>query len=114
LVWNERDESVEWVAELTRAMRWDVLQPYKVGMDFSLIVSQGPFVDVERVRFPNAQTLTHEGLTQRVLTTSYIAAMGEGERASLMANVAAVIETLPDPVVMPYVTDVYRAVAVAT
>jgi hypothetical protein len=49
-----------------------------------------------------------------VLTTSYIAAMGEGERASLMANVAAVIETLPDPVVMPYVTDVYRAVAVAT
>ncbi len=109
LIWNERDESVAWVAELTRAMQWDVRQPYKVGMDFSLILAEGPFVDVERVSFTNAQTLTHEGLTQRVLTTSYIAAMGEDERAPLMGEVAAVIDTLPDLVEMPYVTDVYIA-----
>jgi ubiquinone/menaquinone biosynthesis C-methylase UbiE len=109
LIWNERDESVDWVAELTRAMEWDVRQPYKVGMDFSRIVAAGPFVDVQRVRFSNAQTLTHEGLTQRVLTTSYLAAMSAEERAPLMTNVATVIDKLPEPVVMPYVTDVYCA-----
>jgi hypothetical protein len=78
-------------------------------MDFSRIVAAGPFVDVRRVRFSNAQTLTHEGLTQRVLTTSYLAAMSAEERAPLMTNVATVIDKLPEPVVMPYVTDVYCA-----
>ncbi len=109
LIWNERDESVEWVAELSRAMQWDVRQPYQVGMDFSLVLADGPFTDVQRARFSNTQTLTHDGLIQRVLTTSYIAAMGDEERASLMADVAAVVERLPDTVVMPYVTDVYTA-----
>jgi SAM-dependent methyltransferase len=113
LIWNERDESVPWVAALTSAMEWDVRQPYKVGMDFSQILADGPFVDVERVSFVNSQTLTHDGLTQRVLTTSYIAAMDDRARETLMSAVAAVIDELPEPVVMPYTTDVYVARAIA-
>lgn len=109
LIWNERDESVEWVHELTRAMQWDTRAPYLVGTDHSVVVAQGPFVDVQRVNFRTSQTLTHEGLTQRVLTTSYIAAMGEEERRSTMNVVATVIDQLPDPVELPYVTDVYSA-----
>jgi len=111
LVWNERDESVEWVAALGRAMQWPEHQPYKVGSDFTPVITAGPFVNVERRKFAHAQVLDHTHLAQRVLTTSYIAVMGEDERSALMENVAAVIRDLPDPVELPYVTDVYRATA---
>jgi len=84
LIWNERDETVAWVEELSRAMRWDVRQPYKVGTDFSDVVAAGPFEDVARVEFKHVQTLTREGLYQRVLTTSYISLMSDEERDVLM------------------------------
>jgi ubiquinone/menaquinone biosynthesis C-methylase UbiE len=109
LIWNERDESVEWVAELSRAMLWDVKQPYKVGTDFSQLVKDGPFDDVERVKFQHSQTLTRQGLYQRVMTTSYISAMEAAPRVALMRRVAVVVEQLPEPIVLPYVTDVYSA-----
>lgn len=109
LIWNERDESVPWVGDLGRAMRWDVLQPYRVGTDFSEQITRGPFHNVERRRFAHEQTLDHDDLYRRVLTTSYISLMDGPERVALMDRVAAVVSTLPNPVVLPYVTDVYRA-----
>jgi SAM-dependent methyltransferase len=109
LIWNERDESVPWVAELGRAMRWPEYQPYQIGMDFSPVVADGPFVDVARRRFSHRQVLDHEGLRQRVLTTSYIAVMSANERRVLLADVDEVIAHLPEPVELPYVTDAYRA-----
>jgi SAM-dependent methyltransferase len=111
LIWNERDESVAWVAELSRAMLWDLKQPYKVGTDFAQVVADGPFVDVERVKFRHSQTLSREGLYQRVMTTSYISALDEEPLEALMKNVAVVVEHLPEPIVLPYVTDVYTAKA---
>lgn len=111
LVWNERDESVPWVAELSRAMRWDVLQPYEVGRDFTEVVAAGPFLNVERRTFTHRQVLDHERLRQQVLSTSYIAVMDDTEQFALMDRVASVLTSLPDPVTMPYVTTVYRATA---
>lgn len=111
LVWNERDETVEWVAALGRAMQWPEHQPYKVGRDFTPVIAAGPFVNVERRKFVHAQVLDHTRLAQRVLTTSYIAVMGEDERNALMEDVAGVIRELPNPVELPYVTDAYRATA---
>ncbi len=112
LVWNERDESVEWVAALGRAMRWPEHQPYAVGMDYTPVIEAGPFVNVQRRQFAHSQVLDHEGLAQRVLTTSYIAVMGDDERDALMRDVAKVIRDLPAPVRLPYVTDAYRATAI--
>jgi SAM-dependent methyltransferase len=109
LIWNERDESVEWVAALSHAMMWDIQAPYQVGTDFSLQIADGPFTDVERIHFHHSQTLSREGLYQRVLTTSYISAMDDTARDKLMTNVAAVVEQLPEPIVLPYVTEVYSA-----
>jgi len=109
LIWNERDESVEWVAELSRAMLWDVKQPYRVGTDFAEVVARGPFVNVERVKFRHSQTLSREGLYQRVMTTSYISALDGEPLDALMKNVAVVVEQLPEPIILPYITDVYSA-----
>jgi ubiquinone/menaquinone biosynthesis C-methylase UbiE len=111
LIWNERDESVEWVAELSRAMQWDTRQPYEVGKDFTDEISAGPFTDVERVTFKHSQRLSREGLLQRVLTTSYISTMEHEERQRLLASVNDVIDQLVEPIILPYVTTAYTAKA---
>jgi SAM-dependent methyltransferase len=111
VLWNERDESVPWVAELGEAMRWPTHQPYKVGQDFTPVLGSGPFVNIERRKFPHRQVLDHDGLFQRVLTTSYIAVMDEAEQALVLDDVKRVVDPLPDVIELPYVTDVYRATA---
>lgn len=112
LIWNERDESVGWVDALSRAMEWDVKQPYEVGFDFTGVLTGGGFRDVERVTLSHSQVLTREGIRQRVLTTSYIATMAEGERAALMEGVDEVINQLDEPIALPYVTSAYSARAI--
>jgi SAM-dependent methyltransferase len=109
LLWNERDESVEWVSDLGRAMQWDRRQPYRVGMDFSEQIRRGTFGDIERRQFAHSQLLDHEALYRRVLSTSYISLMEKPEQDDLMRGVERVVVRLPEPVSLPYVTDVYRA-----
>jgi SAM-dependent methyltransferase len=111
VLWNERDESIPWVAELGEAMRWPAHQPYQVGQDFTSILESGPFINIERRKFHHRQTLDHEGLLQRVLTTSYIAVMDDEDQAGVLRDVKGVVDPLPDIVELPYVTDVYRATA---
>jgi SAM-dependent methyltransferase len=112
VLWNERDESVTWVAELGEAMRWPTNQPYDVGQDFTPVLAAGPFVNIERRRFTHCQVLDHELLLERVLTTSYIAVMDDDARRPLMREVRRVVDALPEKVELPYVTDVYRATAI--
>ena len=111
LVWNERDDTVEWVAELGRAMRWSEHRPYDMATDFTPVILEGPFEHVEHRRFRHHQRLDHARLIQRVRSSSYIAVMAGAERSELMADVAEVVRTLPEPVDLPYVTTAYRATA---
>jgi len=111
VLWNEVDDSVAWAAELGEAMRWPTHQPYEVGRDFTPIFASGPFVNIERRQFSHRQLLDHDGLRQRVLTTSYIAVMDAEDQDSIMRDVQRVIDRLPETIELPYVTDVYRATA---
>ena len=90
LIWNERDESVEWVRRLSIAMRWHECQPYPVGMDFRpVIAAGGQFLDAERHAFRHMQRVDHAALLDRVASTSYIVAMEQGERERLVGAGAA-------------------------
>jgi ubiquinone/menaquinone biosynthesis C-methylase UbiE len=109
LIWNERDETVEWVSALSHAMQWDTRQPYEVGKDFTDVITSGPFTKVERVVFKHSQLLSREGLLQRVLTTSYISTMEQEERDRLVTSVRRVAEKLIEPIILPYVTTAYSA-----
>lgn len=109
LIWNERDESEEWVRELSHAMEWDTRQPYDVGKDFTAVIAGGPFIDIERVTFAHSQTLSRKGLYERVLSTSYITAMPERQLEELLNQVRQVVEELIEPIVLPYVTTAYSA-----
>jgi SAM-dependent methyltransferase len=109
MVWNERDESVPWVAELTRIIHWDKRQPYKVGTDWRAVIeADGRFTAVEREKFSFDQTVDADRLVERVTSTSYIAAMTPEERAPIVAETRALVAGFPEIFVLPYVTDTYR------
>ncbi|HEX4491131.1 MAG TPA: methyltransferase domain-containing protein [Acidimicrobiia bacterium] len=108
LVWNERDESVEWVAELSHVMRWDVQMPYRVGTDFREVLDgSGRFTSAQRERFRFSQNLDRDGLCERVSTTSFIASMEPAEREHILDGVRALVADFPDRFELPYVTEVF-------
>jgi SAM-dependent methyltransferase len=108
LIWNERDESIPWVAELSHVMRWDVQMPYRVGTDFRRVLDEsGRFTRAQRGRFEFAQELDREGLCERVSTTSFIAAMEPTEREQILDGVRALVAGFPERFELPYVTEVF-------
>ena len=112
LIWNERDESVDWMAALTRAMRWDAHRPYSSNIDFASVVASGPFGGVQHFQFPHRQWLTADQVYRRVLTTSYISIMADAEQRALLGDVRRVVERLEEPIDFVYLTDLYVARAV--
>lgn len=111
LIWNERDTQTPWIRDLNHAMQWDVRGPYNPDVDFGAILARGPFHDVRRDVFRHREALAHTQVLQRVLTTSYVTLMDDDERASVVGDVAAVLASLADPVDVPYVSNVYTALA---
>ncbi len=109
LVWNERDESIDWMAALTHAMRWDVHRPYSSNDDVARVVETGPFENVERRQFAHRQLLTRDQVYRRVLTTSYVSIMDDADQRALLEDVRRVIEPLGEPIDFAYRTDVYTA-----
>ena len=108
LVWNERDETVDWVHKLSLAMKWPDYQPYAVGMDFRPVLDHsGLFGDVERHQFHFQQILDRRRLLLRVESTSYITALPLPERDHLMGPVRELVSKLTEPIHLPYITDLY-------
>ena len=110
LVWNERDESDPVVAELTRLSKWDVHQPYPVGMDFgSVIDASRAFGPVARTLFRFTQKLDRETFVEQVESRSYIAALPEKRRRAILDDVAALAAGLEEPILLPYIADIFCA-----
>ena len=109
LVWNERDESIGWVDELSHVMQWYNKRPYAVGMDFIPILEAGGLARIEMRRFRHAQLLDKETLLRRVLTTSYIAVMEPEEQQTILDEVARLVSGFDEPFELPYVTTTYCA-----
>jgi SAM-dependent methyltransferase len=108
LIWNERDESVPWVAELSRVMQWDVRMPYAVGTDFRAVLdASGHFEPARRAGSSFEQELDRDGLCERVSTTSFIAAMEPAERTQLLDAVRELVADFPERFALPYVTEVF-------
>lgn len=109
MVWNDRDDSVPWVAELSALIRWDdrpVRAYYEI--DWAAAVGQtGDFGPLRRRRFGLDQSLGVDALVDRVLSTSYIAARPAAEQAALAEEVRRLVAGRPEPLVLPYLTDVF-------
>jgi ubiquinone/menaquinone biosynthesis C-methylase UbiE len=115
LVFNERDTREPWVAELSRLIRWDERErwrvPYTVEVDWAATIAEaGPqFEPAERFATTFRQEMDVETLVARVLSTSYLAVLPTGERDRLADDVRALAEPLGATFELPYVTVAYAA-----
>jgi SAM-dependent methyltransferase len=110
LIWNERDESDPMTAELVKVSQWDRYQPYPVGRDFGAFIdASGRFGPVTRTRFSFVQTVDRTTFVDQVASRSYVAVLPEPERAVFLDRVADFAAALPEPIALPYLTDLFTA-----
>lgn len=119
LVWNERDTSVDWVAELTR-----IYTPYEAGVpraatgDWQRAFPHPAFGPLTETVFTNAHIGPPEQvIIDRVLSTSFIAALPGGEQAKVRARLRRLIATHPalrgkTEVCLPYITRAFASARV--
>lgn len=110
LVWNSRDERVDWVAELGRAMNSNADSYTASGM---APVVGGPFGEPERIELRWTQHYTREALLELVRSRSYFIVRSAEEQAATLAAVGELLDTHPalaglDGVELPYVTEAFR------
>ncbi len=107
LVWNLRDETVPWVAELTRIMephRGDAPRAAS-GAWREAFERTALFEPLEAATFHHVHELTAEGVVARVASVSFIAALPESRRAQVLADVRELVDA--STVELPYRTEVY-------
>ena len=115
IAFNERDTREPWVADLSRLIRWDERErwrvPYTVEVDWAAVVAEhGPqFEPAERYATTYAQPMDPETLVLRVLSTSYLAVLPAAEQDALADQVRALVAPLGDAFELPYVSVAYAA-----
>lgn len=104
MLWNERDESVPWVAELGEIIQRRRHAPYAFDVDWSqLVAGAGGFSPLQSRDLPHRQRLDADGLVDRMLSTSFVATLPDADRAGIARRVREVASRLPQPVVLPYI-----------
>lgn len=110
LLWNERDETVPWMAELGRLLRTVGDAPYWHAVEFLPVLAGAPdLVDVLRESVPFEVPVDRGGLVDLVASRSYVNVLETDDRAQVLDQVARLAGTLPEPIVVPYRTEVLLA-----
>lgn len=109
LVWNIRDHSVPWVAELDRVLHRHTRQEIDTAPSIGT-----PFREVERLEVRWEHTLTREELLDLVASRSYVITMADKDRDELMHQVGELLDSHLDlrgrkKLTMPYLTRCTRA-----
>ncbi|MFH8381541.1 class I SAM-dependent methyltransferase [Kitasatospora sp. NPDC018058] len=104
LVWNVRDESQPWAAELGALMHRSTRQQIDTAP-----LLPAPFGPPERLEIRWEHPTTPAGIVDMVASRSYVIALPEAERARLLADVEQLLATHPDlagrdEIAMPYLT----------
>lgn len=114
LLWNIRDNSVDWVREFDRIIdAYEGETPrFKQGRWRQAFTETRLFTPLRRVMFPHIQTATKETLVDRALSTSFIATLPEPEQERVSARIHALTEHHPalqgnTPFALPYRTEIY-------
>jgi SAM-dependent methyltransferase len=113
LLWNSRDASVPWVARLNEVIRWNrgQIPAYDSGAEdwAGLVARAGGFTPLRSESFRHDQEMDLPLLLDRVSSTSYIAALPDAERGSVLEGVRAVVAGagLPATFALPHLTDVF-------
>lgn len=109
LIWNFRDERVDWVAALGRSMRSPADDPTVMQVEL------GPaFGPVEQRTVPWRHRMTPDGLRDLVASRSYVITAPPAERSRVLRAVDELLAGHPDLVGragfdLPYLAHCYRA-----
>lgn len=117
LVWNARDDSIAWVAELTDALHGagDVVSAARaIGPE---PIASPCFTPSERREFPNPVPFDRARLVEWATSTSSIATLAPAQRRAALERIGRLADEHPDlrgqaAFTMPYVTAVVRAARV--
>jgi len=120
LVWNVRDESVDWVAGLTAIMEpYETGTPrYRSGLWRQAFAGQ-PFSALEETCFPyQHHGSPREVIIDRILSVSFIAALPAAIRDQIAAQLKDLVDGHPDlrgreRVAFPYRTHAFRCTKLA-
>jgi SAM-dependent methyltransferase len=111
LIWNVRDESVAWVAALSEIMRpFEGDTPRHHTQEWRQLFPTKGFGPLRERRFANGHAGSPEHvIVDRVLSTSFIAALSPTEQDRVAAQIRELIEKSPDlagksEVTFPYET----------
>lgn len=108
LVWNERDESIHWVAEFGAIFDWQELRPYGAGTDWAAVIgASGRFGPVAHEQLRFEQELDEDAFVDRALSTSYVGTWSDERRAEVERRVRDLVAGFPAVIRLPHVTDIY-------
>jgi SAM-dependent methyltransferase len=114
LIWNVRDQSVDWVRTLTSIMDpYEGDAPRYDGGEWRAVFPAPGFGELREKSFPHVHVGSPaQVIVDRVASVSFIAALDEPVRARVLAEVRALIDATPglagrSSVSFPYVTRAY-------
>ena len=104
ILWNERDETTPWVAEMSRLIRWHerTVSRYQHVEWAGVVAGSSLFTALEESAVSWEQPMTRDVLADRVRSISYIAAMPTSDRERLAAEVTALVSRRNEPFALPY------------
>jgi SAM-dependent methyltransferase len=107
-IWNVRDESVEWVAELTRILGGGAATSAavhaRVGRQFGPLYRRAA-----RAEFRHSVPMTSDTLLDVVRTRSRYLVAEEDDRREIDRGVSELVSGLPEQFELPYVAVAFRA-----
>jgi ubiquinone/menaquinone biosynthesis C-methylase UbiE len=117
IIWNVRDESVDWVRRFTELIieRTDGI-PYRRDYTFDhwavQVADTHRYTALAHARFDNPQPTDVDLVVSRAASTSYVSDLPDDRRAALLEELRAMLVAHPDvpdddPFVFPHETDVY-------
>jgi SAM-dependent methyltransferase len=115
LLWNRRDESVDWVRRMSEILGWHdrPVSRYQ-HVDWEAVLTGGGFTGVGRHELRWEQPMTREMLAARVRSISYLGDLPDDEQQRYVDAVLDFVAGEPDEFVLPYVTMVWWATASGT
>jgi SAM-dependent methyltransferase len=109
LIWNVRDESIDWERRLTELMkRYESGAPRKRwGHWREAFERTALFTPLEERHFTHSQEGNVTTMLARVASVSFVSALPDEERAAFLEEVRTLVEPNDSPLVLHYRTEVY-------
>ncbi len=117
LIWNVRDESTEWIADLSKLIQAheSSTPQYRHGKWKDVFKKSALFRPLKLTQFKHSQTVNEQLVLDRVASISFVGAMEDVEREKLLDQVRQLVHEHPQlkgkcEFEFPHLTDVFIGV----